>query len=68
MLEKIEGDPNSDYINASYMPVSDALSCSSIGRSLSVALVVFHLLIRINTKHGCHRSGTARGKSQGILF
>ena len=25
MLEKIEGDPKSDYINASYMPVSRTL-------------------------------------------
>jgi len=56
VLEKIEGDPNSDYINASYMPVSDALSFYSAGQSLSVTLVI------IKTKQGCHRSGNGQGK------
>ena len=63
MLEKIEGDPNSDYINASYIPVSDALSCCSVGRSFSVTLVVLNLFIKINTKEGCHMSGNAWGKN-----
>ena len=31
VLEKEEGDPNSDYINASYMPVRYPLPCYSAG-------------------------------------
>ena len=43
MLEKKEGDPKSDYINASYIPVSNAAPTPlPIGQSL-LASIVFEI-------------------------
>ena len=47
VLEKEEGDPNSDYINASYMPVRYPLPCYYAGHSL-LTLVIFNFLIGMN--------------------
>ena len=43
VLEQIEGDPQSDYINASYIPVSLAIPCYYARQSL-LTLLVFNLI------------------------
>ena len=57
MLEKIEGDPKSDYINASYIPVSFIPLCNPAQlfddvMTLSMAVLVNSSQVDINLKAG----------------